>query len=198
MVQEVKAPESLVSTLESAENHAQPAAHEPGCKQTLRIHLAVGSPESCLTGFTTTEPQEQGLEHRISRVLMVGNQLDGKQRKGLTGGAAQCTRNRDEFFFELGKQFNGVSFVRGDLSITASFSADRTRSNGRENIDSARKIRFLIFPNGLEGVMVGKLNFSAPCPQGSSFGRHTVRLLLCGAWSDYQGQFLTSLICLLS
>ena len=54
----------------------------------------------------------------------------------------------------------------------------------------------LVFPNGLAGGMVEKLNLSAPCPQGSTFGCHAVMVLPCGAWSDDQGQFLTSLICL--
>lgn len=47
-----------------------------------------------------------------------------------------------------------------------------------------------------EAGLVGKLNFSAPRPQGNTFGCQTVTVFPCDAWSVNQGQFLTSLACL--
>jgi len=85
----------------------------------------------------------------------------------------------------------------GDLSVAVAFPADGAdRAYVRENIDFPGKECVLVFPNGVVGVMVDKLNFSAPFPQGSTLGYHAMMVLPCGDWSIYQGQFLTSFICL--
>jgi hypothetical protein len=183
--------------LKAPDHHGQPAGHKPGSDEALRTHLDGGSKEPGVPGLPTAEPQEQGPDHRVHRVLMVGDQLDGKERKGLAGTAAQGAGDGDKLFPERGKQVNGVLLIRGDLPVAVGFSADRAdRTDERGEIDFPGKECFLVFPNGPVGGMVGKLNLSAPCPQGSMLGCHAIAVLPCGAWSDDQGQFLTSLICL--
>lgn len=198
--QPIETSEHGVGTLKAPDHHRQPAGYEPGCEAAFRIHpirQAAGTPEPDLAGLPAPEPQEQGSDHRTGGVLMVGDELNGKKRKGFAETPTQGPGNRDELFSVLGKQVNGVSLVRGDLPVAVGSSTDRANgTDERGNIDFSGIECVLVFPNGPEGVMVGKLNLSAPCPQGSTFGCHTEMVLPCGAWSDDQGQFLTSLICL--
>ena len=197
MVQAVETPQDRMGALEAPDHHGEPAGNKPGGEKALRVHLEAGSPEPGLPGLTAAEPQEQGPDHRVHCVLVVGDQMYGKERKGLAGTAAQGAGDGDGFLFELREQLNGVSLVRGDLPVASGFSADGAdRTYGREDIDFSGKERFLVFPNGLAGGMVRKLNLSAPCPQGSMLGCHAIAVLPCGAWLNDQGQFLTSLVCL--
>ena len=172
-----------MGTLKAAGHHSQPAGHEPRGDKALRVHLDAGSPEPGLPGLTVPEPKEQGQDHCVYRVLVVGDQLEWKERKGLAGAIAQGPGNGDKFFSKLGEQVNGIPLVRGDLPVAVGLSADGAgRAYVRENIDSPGKECFLVFPNGVVGVMVGELNLSAPCPQGSTFGCYAVMMLPCGAW----------------
>jgi hypothetical protein len=129
-----------MGTLKAPDHHSQPAGHEPGGDKALRVHLQAGSPEPGLPDLTAPEPQEQGADYCVHRVLVVGDELDGKERKGLAGAIAQGPGNGDEFLFIRGEQVNGVSLVRGDLPVAVGLSADRAnRAYIRENIDFAGK-----------------------------------------------------------
>ena len=138
--------------------------------------------------------QEQGPYHSIHGVLEVGDQLGRQYRKGLFPLIAEKTGNRNALFLKLREQVNGISPVGGNLSVAILLATDRAdRSKERDKINLTGKKRFLVFPNALVCVRVGKLDFSAPCPQGGRLMALTPwGLLPCGAWLFYQGQFLTS------
>jgi hypothetical protein len=67
------------------------------------------------------------------------------------------------------------------------------RSDEGGKINPAGKKRFLVFPNRLACVRVGKLNRSATLPTGGrSLAAIPLSLLPCGPWLFFRGQFLTS------
>jgi hypothetical protein len=125
---------------------------------------------------------------------VIGNQLDRQERKRSLPLFAEKTGNRNTLFLEFREQVNGVPPVGGDLSVATLLTADRTgQTKEGEKIDLVGKKRFLVFPNALVCVRVGKLNLSAPCPRGGRLWALTPwGLSPCGTWLFYQGQFLTS------
>jgi hypothetical protein len=148
-------------------HHRQPAGNQPRGEQTLRVHPHRGPMEASLSHLPAPDTQKQGSHHGIDCVLKVGNQLDRQRRKGPPASAADKARNRNAFFLELREQLNGISPVGGNLAIASLLATDRTgRTEKREKIDPTGKKRFLVFPNRLACVRVGKLNVSAPCPRG--------------------------------
>jgi len=150
--------------------------------------------KTLLSHLSALQHQEQGPYHGIHGVLMVWNQLGRQYGKGRLPLIAEKTGNRNALFLELREQVNGISPVGGNLPVAILLATDRAgRSKEREKINLTGKKRFLVFPNGLVRVRVGKLDFSAPCPQGGRLMALTpLGLLPCRAWLFYEGQFLTS------
>ena len=116
---------------------------------------------------------------------MVGNQLGRQRRKRSQPAAAHKPRNRNAIFLKLREQVSGIAPVGGNRSIATRLAADRAaRTYEREKIDLAGKKRLLVFPNRLKCVREGKLNLSAPCPQGGrlraaqTFGTASLRVLV--------------------
>ncbi len=123
--------------------------------------------KTLLPHLPALQHQEQSPDHRIHGVLKVGNQLARQYRKGLFPLIAEKTGNRNALFLELREQVNGISPVGGNLPVAILLATDRAgRSKEREKLNLTGKKRFLVFPNALVCVRVGKLDFSAPCPQG--------------------------------
>ena len=76
--------------------------------------------------------------------------------------------NRDALFLKLGEQVDGISPVGRTFPVAPLPATDRAcRAKEREKVNLTGKKRLLVFPNALVCVRVGKLDFSAPCPQGS-------------------------------
>jgi len=150
--------------------------------------------KTLLSHLSALQHQEQGPYHGIHGVLMVWNQLGRQYGKGRLPLIAEKTGNRNALFLELREQVNGISPVGGNLPVATLLATDGTvRSKERDKVNLAGKKNFLVFPNALVCVRVGKLDSSAPCPHGSRLTALTpLGLLPCGAWLFYQGQFLTS------
>ena len=124
--------------------------------------------KTLLAPLPALEHQEQSPNDGIDGVLEVGNQLDRQYGKGPLLLIAHKAGNRDALFLELGEQVDGISPVGGNLPVAPLLAADRTgRAKEREKVNMTGKKRFLVFPNALVCVRVRKLDFSAPCPQGS-------------------------------
>jgi hypothetical protein len=149
------------------DNRCQPAGNQPRSHEALRVYRHRCTMKALLSHLPALDAQEQGSYGGIHGVLKVGNQLDRQRRKGPPASAAHKTRNRNAFFPELREQLNGISPVGGNLPIASRFTTDGTgRPKEGEKIDLTGKKSFLVFPNRLNCVRVGKLNLSAPCPRG--------------------------------
>jgi len=183
-----------MGTPQPEHNHPQPAGNQPWGQKTVRIHGYRGAMKTLLSHLPAVENQEQSPDHGIHGVLEVGDQLGRQYGKGLLPPVAQKAGNRNALFPELREQLNGISPVGGNLTVATLLATHRAgRSKERDKINLTGKKTFLVFPNALVCVRVGKLDFSAPCPQGSRRTALTpLGLLPCGAWLFYQGQLLTS------
>ena len=150
--------------------------------------------ETPLPSIPAAQTQKQGSQDRVGRVLQIGNQLDGQQGHGSSAPSTQETRNGNPFLLEDRKQLNRIAPVGSDrpaAMFLAANGANRSEEGGK--INPTGKKRFLVFPNRAICVRIGKLNLSAPCPQGAGFGLlKPLGLSPCGAWLFYRGQFLTS------
>lgn len=127
--------------------------------------------KSLLPPLPALQAQEQGPDHGLHGVLMVGDQLGRQRRKRLMPAAADKSRNRNTFPLELRKQVNGRSPVGGNRSVAIGLATDRAaQPNERGKIDLAGKKKLLVFPNALKCVSKGKLNRSAPARREAGFG----------------------------
>ena len=114
------------------------------------------------------QTQEQDSYHGIHGVLEVGDQLGRQYRKGPLPLIAEKTGNRNALFLKLREQVNGISPVGGNLSVAILLATDRAdRSKERDKINLTGKKRFLVFPNALVCVRVGKLDFRRLAPKGA-------------------------------
>jgi len=187
LCQVVKPSQDRVGSPKPEKNQRQPAGNQPRSHEALQVYRHRCTMKAFLPHLPALDAQEQGSYHGIHGVLMVGNQLNRQRRKSPLASAAHKTRNRNAFFPELRKQLNGISPVGGNLPIATLLTTDRTRRPQEgEKIDLPGKKRFLVFPNRLKGVRVGKLNLSAPCPRGGRLLASTpLGLPPCGAWLFY-------------
>jgi hypothetical protein len=185
--QVVKPSQHPMSPPKPKNNYCQPAGNQPRSHEALRVYRHRCTMKALLPHLPALDAQEQGSYRGIHGVLKVGNQLDRQRRKSPPASAADKTRNRNAFLPELREQLNGISPVGGNLAIASLLTTDRTgRPQEREEIDLTGKKRFLVFPNRMQCVRVGKLNLSAPCPQGADFGLlKPLGLSPCGAWLFY-------------
>ena len=67
-----------MSALESFKNGHDPAGHQPGGDQTVRIDLHRGAVETSLPGLPASQAQEQRPQDCAHGVLKIGDQLDGQ------------------------------------------------------------------------------------------------------------------------
>jgi len=67
-----------MSALEPLQDRHEPAGHQPGGDQTLRIDLHRGTVEPSLPGLPASQAQEQRSQDCTHRVLEIGDQLDGQ------------------------------------------------------------------------------------------------------------------------
>lgn len=157
-----------MGTPQPEHNHSQPAGNKPWGQETVRIYRYRGAMKTFPPPLMAPKGQEQSADHGIDAVLEVGNQLARQYGKGPLLLITQKAGNRDALFPELGVQVNGISPVRRHLTVAPLPATDRTgRAKESEKVNLTGKKRFLVFPNALVCVRVGKLDFSAPCPQGS-------------------------------
>ena len=126
ITQIVKPTQHRMGTPKPTGNYGQPADNQPRRHQTVRIHLNRCPIETPLTHLPILITQKQGSDHSPHGVLQIRNQLNRQQRKGCLLFSAHKSGNGDPSLLEPGKQFNGISPVRGNLSITVITTADRT------------------------------------------------------------------------
>ena len=176
-----------MSTPQPEHNHPQPAGNQPWGQEAFRIHRYRGAMKTLLSHLPALQAQEQSPDDGIHGVLKVGNQLGRQERKGALPFFAEKARNRHPLFPELREQLNSISPVRGDLPVAIPLATDWAgRPKEREKINLTGKKGLPVFPNALACVRVGKLDFSAPCPQGSRlWALIPMGLLPCGAWLFY-------------
>lgn len=193
--QVIPSTEYRVSTPKPSKNHKQPAGHKPGGNKAVLINLHRGAMKAPLPHLPAPQAQEQRPHNGICSVLEVRDQLDRQQGEGPQVCAAEEARNGNTLLLEDRKQINRIPPVGGDLPIAVLLPTDGAgRSDEGVKINPAGKKRFLVFPNRLACVRVGKLNRSAALPTGGRSSVATpVGLLPCGSWLFLQGQFLTSL-----
>lgn len=157
-----------MGTPQPEHNHPQPAGDQPWGQEAVRIHRYRGAMKTLLSHLSALEHQEQSPDDGIDGVLEVGNQLARQHGKGPLPLTAHKAGNRDALFLELGEQVDGISPVGCNLPVALLLPADRAgRAKEREKVNLTGKKRLLVFPNALVCVRVRKLDFSAPCPQGS-------------------------------
>jgi hypothetical protein len=73
---------------------------------------------------------------------------------------AEKADNRHTLLLELREQPNGISPVRSNLPVAIPLATDWTgRAKEGKKINLTGKKRFLVFPNALVCVRVGKLDF---------------------------------------
>lgn len=157
-----------MGTPEPEHNHLKPTGNQPWGQKAVRIHRHRGAMKTLLSHQSAMQDQEQSPYHGIHGVLKVGNQLGRQDRKGVLPFIAQKAGNGHALFPELREQVNGISPVRGDLPVAILLATNRTgRAKERDKINPTGKKGFPVFPNALVCVRVRKLDFSAPCPQGS-------------------------------
>jgi len=156
-----------MGTPQPEHNHTQPAGNQPWGQEAVRVHRYRGAMKALLSHLPALQAQEQSPDHGIHGVLIVGNQLARQYGKGPLLLIAKKAGNRNALFLELREQVNGISPVGSNLPVAILLATDRTgRSKEREKINLTGKKKFLVFPNRFVCVRVGKLDFSAPCPQG--------------------------------
>ena len=167
MAQVVPSSEHGMGTPKSSKDHSHPAGHQPGGHLTVRINFHRGAMKAPLPHLPAAQAQEQSPQDRTGRVLEIGNQLDRQQGEGSPAPSAQKAGNGNAFLRKPWKQLNRIPPVGSDLSVAVLLSTDGAgRSDEGGKINPTGKKRFLVFPNRLTCVRVGKLNRSAALPAG--------------------------------
>jgi len=191
----IPSPQNGMSAPKSSKNPGYPAGHQPRGDKAIRINLHGCTMKALLSPAPASQPQEQGPQDCIRRVLVIGNQLERQQGEGLREPSAQEPRNGNPFLRKRRKQLHRIPPVGGDLSVAVLVSTDGAgRPDKGGKINPPGQKRFLVFPNRLVCVRVGKLNRSAALPTGGrSLALTPFGLPPRGAWLFFQGQFLTSL-----
>lgn len=157
----VKSSQHGVAAAESSQNSGQPKGDQPGGYQAFRIHLHRGAPKAPLSPLPIAPAQKQGAHDRADRVLKIGDQLYGQERKGSLPLATQKASHGNPLFPELGKKLNGIPPVRANRSITTKAATEGTGGTDPGiKIDLTAQKRFLVFPKALKCVKVGNLNLS--------------------------------------
>jgi len=171
-----------VAAPKSAQNHHQPTKYEPCGYSAFRGYRCLCPTTTDVTQLPTGNTQQEGPDDCVGSVLKVGNQLDGQQRKGALMRSTQKPGDGYFFFPESWKQINGIPPVIFNTFITMKTMADGALgTNISHKID--RKKGFFVFPNGLEFVNIGELNFSAALPtrrQGPWLPQNRLVCLLVG------------------
>jgi hypothetical protein len=156
-----------MSTSKSSKDYKEPADHQPGRDEAIRINPHRGAMESSLSHLPTFKTQKHRPQDGIHGVLNIRHQLDRQHRKGSRAPSAQKAGNGDASLLECRKQLNGIAPVGGDLPVAMFLPANRAGgSDEGGKVDPSGEKQFLVFPNRLTSVRVGKLNFSAPCMRG--------------------------------
>jgi len=150
---------------EPSYNHHQPTKNEPCRHVAIRGYRCLCPPKARLTRLPTGNAQKQGPDDCADRVLKIGDQLDGQQGKGAFTLPTQKPGNGDLFFSKFREKLNGISPVGVNFLITI-----KTATDGAGGTNIARKLKPLgkegvfVFPNRLEFINVGDLNFSTALP----------------------------------
>jgi len=160
-----------VAAPKSAQHRHQPTKYEPCGYSAFRGYRCLCPTKTDVTQLPTGNTQQESPDDCVGSVLKVGNQLDGQQRKRPLMPLTQKAGNGHLFFLKLRKQINGISPVGINFLITMAIPTDGTfGANIRQKIDWIRKEGLFVFPNSLEFVKVGELNFSAALPTGRQHG----------------------------
>jgi len=88
---------------ESGHNHHQPTKYEPRRHSALRVYRYLCPIKADLTRLPTGNAQKQGPDDCADRVLKIGDQLDGQQRKGTSTLLAQKAGDGNLLFPEFRK-----------------------------------------------------------------------------------------------
>ncbi len=165
-----------MSTLKSSKDYKEPADHQPGGDEAILINPHRGAMEPSLSHLPTCMAQKKRPQDGLCGVLKVGDQLHRQHRKGARAPSAQEASNGDASLLECREQLNRIPPVGSDFSVAMFSSTDGAgRANKGGEVDPSGEEQFLIFPNRLTSVRVGKLNFSSPCLRGGGlWAAHTV------------------------
>jgi hypothetical protein len=138
------------------EHHLEPADKQVRAHVAVRVHRHRCAKEALSASLPGSIPQKQRPDHRAHRVLKIGNQLNGEQRKGFPTSSAHKAGNGNPLLGEAWKQLNGISPVGSDLPIALCLPAyGAGRAKVGEKIDLMSQERFFVFPNRFEFVNVG-------------------------------------------
>jgi len=112
---------------ESGHNHHQPTKNEPCCHVALRLYGYLRTTETRLTHPPTGNTQKERPDDCVNRVLKIGDQLDGQQRKGASMLLTQKPGDVDLLFLKFREQINSISPVGVNFLITITIATDGTR-----------------------------------------------------------------------
>ncbi len=153
-------------TLKPLHHHDQPAGNQPGCDQTVRIHLQGCPVKPTLASPAMLQDQKHRPDHCIHRVLHIRNQLLGKKGKRTAFTPAQKSGYRNAPLLKR-IQLYGISKVRLHRPVAILRAANRTlRPQVGEKIDLPGQERSFVFPNRRISVKVGYLNSALPGSRG--------------------------------
>lgn len=156
-----------MSTLKSSKDYKEPAGHQPGGDEAILINPHRGAMEPSLSHLPALLTQEKRPQDGLCGVLKVGDQLHRQHRKGSRAPSAQEASNGDASLLECREQLNRIPPVGGDLSVAMFLPANGAGGSDEGwKVDPSGEKQFLVFPNRLTSVRVGKLNSSAPCMRG--------------------------------
>ena len=104
----------------------EPTKNEPRCHVALRVCRCLRTTETRLSRPPTGNAQKERPDDCVDRVLKIGDQLDGQQRKGASIFLTKKPGDGDLLFSEFREQINGISPVRVNFLITITIATDRT------------------------------------------------------------------------
>jgi len=149
-------PQHCMGAAKPPENHLEPVDKQVRGQVAVWIYRHRCPKEATPASLPASIRKKQRPDHRAHRVLEVGDQLDGQQRKRGSMFSAQKASNGNPLLAEAWKQLYGISPVGSDLPIAICLPAYGTgRANVGAKIDLMSQERFFVFPNRFEFVNVG-------------------------------------------
>ena len=111
---------------ESGHNHHKPTKNEPCCHVALRVYRYLCTTETRLTHPPTGNTHKERPDDCVNRVLKIGDQLDGQQRKGASMLLTQKPGDGHLLFLKFREQINSISPVGVNFLITITIATDGT------------------------------------------------------------------------
>ena len=111
---------------EPSYGHHEPTKNEPCRHAAVRIYRYLRTTETGFTHLPTGNTQKERPDDCVDRVLKIGDQLDGQQRKGASILLTKKPGDRDLLFPEFREQINGIAPVGVNFLITITIATDGT------------------------------------------------------------------------